>query len=131
MSPDSRKYLWDATEAAQRILRFAVGKTFADYSQDELLRAAIERHFIILGEALSRLRQVDAETADQLPDLPRAVALSAIQRDYLAREAQNRSLGFAGEEFDFRVAPRLFELDGPVDRRCLLDATTYRASFVA
>ena len=75
MSPDSRKYLWDATEAAQRILRFAAGKTFADYSQDELLRAAIERHFIILGEALSRLRQVDAETANQLPDLARAVAL--------------------------------------------------------
>ena len=75
MSPDSRKYLWDATEAAQRILRFTSGKTFADYSQDELLRAAIERHFIILGEALSRLRQVDAETANQLPDLARTVAL--------------------------------------------------------
>lgn len=75
MSPDSRKYLWDATEAAQRILRFASGKTFADYSQDELLRAAIERHFIILGEALSRLRQADAATANQLRDLPRAVAL--------------------------------------------------------
>lgn len=75
MSPDSRKYLWDATEAAQRILKFAAGKTFSDYCQDELLRAAIERHFIILGEALSRLRQVDPETANRLPDLPRAVAL--------------------------------------------------------
>jgi len=31
--------------------------------------------------------------------------------------------------FDFRAAPRLFELDGPIDRHCQLDATTYRASF--
>ncbi len=33
--------------------------------------------------------------------------------------------------FDFRAAPRLFELDGPIDRHCLLDASTYRASFAA
>ena len=33
--------------------------------------------------------------------------------------------------FDFRVAPRLFELDGPIDRHCMLDATTYRATFAA
>ena len=75
MSPDSRKVLWDATEDAQRILRIAVGKTFADYSHDEWLRAAIERHFIILGEALFRLRQSDAEPANQLTELPRTLAL--------------------------------------------------------
>lgn len=31
--------------------------------------------------------------------------------------------------FDFRSAPRLFELAGPIEQHCLLDATTYRASF--
>jgi len=41
MPPESRKYLWDAAEAAQRIHRFAAGKSFADYREDELLRAAI------------------------------------------------------------------------------------------
>ena len=75
MQPESRNYLWDAAEAAQRIQRFAAGKSFADYASDELLRAAIERQFIILGEALSRLRQVDPDAASRLPDLPRAVAL--------------------------------------------------------
>lgn len=30
--------------------------------------------------------------------------------------------------FDFRASPRLFELSGPVERHCMLDATTYRAS---
>jgi hypothetical protein len=31
--------------------------------------------------------------------------------------------------FDFRKAPRMFELVGPLDEHCLLDATTYKASF--
>lgn len=31
--------------------------------------------------------------------------------------------------FDFRSAPRLFELAGPIEQHCLLDAVTYRASF--
>lgn len=31
--------------------------------------------------------------------------------------------------FDFRSAPRLFELTGPIEQHCLLDAVTYRASF--
>ena len=31
--------------------------------------------------------------------------------------------------FDFRAAPRLFQLDGAIEQHCHLDATTYRASF--
>lgn len=31
--------------------------------------------------------------------------------------------------FDFRSSPRLFELAGPIEQHCLLDATTFRASF--
>lgn len=31
--------------------------------------------------------------------------------------------------FDFRAAPRLFELTGPIEQHCLLDAVTFRASF--
>jgi hypothetical protein len=31
--------------------------------------------------------------------------------------------------FDFRSAPRLFELSGAIERHCLLDAVTFRASF--
>lgn len=31
--------------------------------------------------------------------------------------------------FDFRKSPRLFELSGPVEQHCRLDATTFRASF--
>lgn len=31
--------------------------------------------------------------------------------------------------FDFRKSPRLFELAGPIEQHCQLDATTFRASF--
>jgi hypothetical protein len=31
--------------------------------------------------------------------------------------------------FAFRATPRLFQLDGPIERHCHLDATTFRASF--
>lgn len=31
--------------------------------------------------------------------------------------------------FDFRAHPRLFQLDGSIDKHCNLDPTTYRASF--
>lgn len=75
MPPDSRKWLWDAAEAAQTILRFSAGKTFEDFRSEDLLRSAIERHFIILGEALGKLRQTDPATANRLPDLARAVAM--------------------------------------------------------
>jgi len=31
--------------------------------------------------------------------------------------------------FEFRQSPRLFDLQGPLERHCQLDPTTYRASF--
>lgn len=31
--------------------------------------------------------------------------------------------------FDFRAAPRLFELDGEIEKHCALDPSTYRATF--
>jgi uncharacterized protein with HEPN domain len=67
MPADATKYLWDAREAAARIARFAQGKSLDDYLADELLRAAIERQFTILGEELGRLRQLDAATAARTP----------------------------------------------------------------
>jgi uncharacterized protein with HEPN domain len=75
MQADAAKYLWDAKQAARRILRFAAGRTVDDYRGDELLRSAIERQFTILGEALARLRQLDASLAARITDLPRAVAM--------------------------------------------------------
>lgn len=78
MQPETSKYVWDATEAARRILRFTQGKSFDDYLADELLRAGVERQLTIFGEALSHVRRAEPNVADQIVDLPRAVALRNI-----------------------------------------------------
>ena len=49
MRPESRKYLWDASQA-------------------------VDRQFEIIGESLAQLRTVDAETAASVPESARIVA---------------------------------------------------------
>lgn len=53
MEPDAAKYLWDALRASQRIARFTADRDFAGYEADDMLRAAVERQFEIIGEASS------------------------------------------------------------------------------
>jgi len=53
MHADARNLLWDARQAAERVVRFTHGKTFGDYQTDELLRSAVERQLEIVGEGLN------------------------------------------------------------------------------
>jgi uncharacterized protein with HEPN domain len=78
MHADARKLLWDAQRAADRVVRFTSGKSFADYESDELLRSAVERQLEIVGEALSQLRRIDVATAANIPDLIRIVGFRNI-----------------------------------------------------
>lgn len=183
---------------------------------DEAALSAVQRPAVVAEVAdFSRVRAAAPQRETMAREAAPSYLRAPIQRDYLAREAQNRSLGRAGEEFalrferwrlielgagqladavehvsvtegdglgydirsfepdgrerfievktttfgertpffvsanelrfaqdhpaqfrlyrlfDFRAAPRLFELDGPIDRHCALDATTFRASFAA
>ena len=43
MHADARKLLWDARRAAEQVVRFTRGKTFAEYIADDLLRSGVER----------------------------------------------------------------------------------------
>ena len=74
MRPESQKYLWDVSQAVDRITRFVAEKTYQIYEKDEMLRSAVERQFEIIGESLAQLRSVDAETAATIPELARIVA---------------------------------------------------------
>jgi hypothetical protein len=51
MRPEAAALLWNAREAAERIARFTTGRGLDDYLADDLLRAAVERQFEIIGEA--------------------------------------------------------------------------------
>jgi uncharacterized protein with HEPN domain len=78
MRPESRKYIWDALQAADRIARFTDGRSLETYQTDELLRSAVERQFEIIGEALSQFRSVDPDAAAGIPELARIVAFRNI-----------------------------------------------------
>src|SRR6266581_4699654 len=56
MRLEARKYLFDIQQAADSIAAFCAGKNFEQYRADEILRAAVERKFGIVGEALARGR---------------------------------------------------------------------------
>jgi uncharacterized protein with HEPN domain len=62
------KYLWDIRRAGERIVRFTEGTTFEDYLENEMLSAAVERQFEIIGEALVQLRRRAPDAAALIPD---------------------------------------------------------------
>ena len=65
------KLLWDARRAADRIAKVTAGRSFEDYLSDEVLRWAVERQFIVIGEAMTVLRRIDLTVATGILDLSR------------------------------------------------------------
>jgi uncharacterized protein with HEPN domain len=78
MQLEAKKCLEDARQAAELILQFTAGKSFADYDSNPLLRSAVERQFEIIGEAVNRLAKIDSVITTGLPDAPRIVAFRNI-----------------------------------------------------
>jgi uncharacterized protein with HEPN domain len=78
MQRDPRSFLWDARHSADSILRFVADATLDQYLANDMLRAAVERHFEIIGEAFNRLAKVDPAIAQEISDLPRIVAFRNI-----------------------------------------------------
>lgn len=75
MRPESAALIWDARDAANSIEDFLAGVSRDEYRRDLLRRRAVEREFEIIGEALNKLRRIDAETAARVPGLQNAVGL--------------------------------------------------------
>jgi len=73
MQPESKKLLTDMHEAAVAIQQFANGKTLSDLQRDDLLRSGIYFKFVIIGEALSQLRQREPDVADKISESPRII----------------------------------------------------------
>ena len=53
MRREAKKHLYDIANAARLSASFTEGKSFAQYTEDAMLRAAVEREFEIVGEALA------------------------------------------------------------------------------
>ncbi len=54
MQRDPRKYLLDIQRAAGLVAEFAAGKQLGDCLREPILRAAVEREFEIIGEAMTQ-----------------------------------------------------------------------------
>ncbi len=74
MDDRTLKWLVDALHAVDSILEFTRGKTYDDYSNDLLLRSGVERQFLILGEALKRVRDHERAYFDAITGAGDAVA---------------------------------------------------------
>ena len=71
MRRDPKMYLSDARNAAAAIRQFTLGRTLDDFRNDLQLRSAVERQFMIIGEAFVQLEKHAPEIAAEIPDLRR------------------------------------------------------------
>jgi uncharacterized protein with HEPN domain len=67
MQHDPQVLLWDAWDAAQSVVGFLEGRSRTELADNQLLRLAVERQLITLGEALSQLSREFPETAEKVP----------------------------------------------------------------
>lgn len=73
MLHDAKKLLEDIRIAAQMIADFTLNATESGFVVDLLTRSAVERQFIVIGEALRALGKLDAATARQITDAARII----------------------------------------------------------
>lgn len=78
MQLEVSKYLHDIRQAATALTEFTAGKTFSDYTRESMLRAAVERQFEIIGEALAQLTRRDESLAARITGYQRIIAFRNI-----------------------------------------------------
>jgi uncharacterized protein with HEPN domain len=103
MQRDPRTYLWDALEAARRILAFVDGKSWDDYASDLMLSSAVERQFEIVGEALSHLSRSSPDTTARIPDVARIIAFRNVLIHRYASVDSALVWSFAQERLDVLI----------------------------
>lgn len=74
MPRDPRMLLEDMRLALDAVEAFTQGRSEADLHEDAMLRAAVERQFIIVGEALAQLAHHAPEHAAQIHESRKVIA---------------------------------------------------------
>lgn len=62
-------------DACRRIEPFTKGRERSDYLSDEMLRSAIERQILIVGEALGKALQTDPSLETAIPEARAAIGM--------------------------------------------------------
>jgi len=68
-------FLSDIVNAAESIQTFVKDKTFADYQSDPLLRSAVERQYITIGEALNQAISLDPRIGEKITSTSQIIRL--------------------------------------------------------
>jgi uncharacterized protein with HEPN domain len=69
------EFLWEAHAAGTKALEFTAGRSFSDYTQHEVLRAAVESMLRIVAASLEDVREYFPEEAAKMPHAGEAIAL--------------------------------------------------------
>ncbi len=77
---DVRIYFEDIPDAIASIEGGLAGVTLAEYDENRQIRSAVEREFLIIGEALRQLLHLDQSWAARITDTSEIIAF----RNYLA-----------------------------------------------
>ena len=75
MQPETEKFLYDVFQACEALLQFTEGKNLDDYNGDLLLRSAVERQLMIIGEALSQAEKIEADLSEAVGNVRQIVNL--------------------------------------------------------
>jgi uncharacterized protein with HEPN domain len=78
MLPETRKFLYDASLACKLLQQFTHIRTLDDYRTDPLLRSPVERHFIIVSEALAGALRIEPAIKDSITNARRIISFRNI-----------------------------------------------------
>ena len=78
MERDTNTYLYDIIQSCQTIRKFTTNVDLQTYSTNLLIKSAVERQFIIIGEALNRIKQIDLVMYNHIPHAERIIGFRNI-----------------------------------------------------
>ena len=69
MRPEDRNpaYFWDMREAAREISALVKGVTFIEFSENRMIRYAVERQLMVIGEAANHISEKYQEDHPEIP----------------------------------------------------------------
>jgi uncharacterized protein with HEPN domain len=73
MPKHAEKLFSDIITACEAVLLFVKGKSLYDFSQDLMLRSAVERQLEIVGEAVRRLRDLEPALVTKISEHKRII----------------------------------------------------------
>ena len=68
MDHDPKAYLFDIQQACDEIKQFTHGMSFEEYIHNAMVKAAVERKFLVIGEAMTKLKKEHPEILKKITD---------------------------------------------------------------